>query len=80
MPIPRFSPTPNPRLIPVIPIPTGYSTIVVRPGNTLTSIASGCGTTVAALQAFNDLGSSTAIYAGERLRVFTLGLGLGTCH
>jgi Zn-dependent protease with chaperone function/LysM repeat protein len=75
---PRFSATPYP--FETIQIPTGFSTIVVRPGDTLTSIASGCGTTVEALQAFNGLGSSTAIYAGERLKVFTLSLGLGTCH
>jgi Zn-dependent protease with chaperone function len=80
VPVPGASPTPNGRLIPVIPIPTGYSSIVVRPGDTLTSIASGCGSTVAALQVLNHLGSSTAIYAGERLKVFTLSLGLGTCH
>jgi Zn-dependent protease with chaperone function len=80
VPVPGASPTPNGRLIPVIQIPTGYSTIVVRPGDTLTSIASGCGSTVATLQALNHLGSSTAIYAGQRLEVFTLSLGMATCH
>jgi LysM repeat protein len=66
--------------IPVITIPTGYSTIVVRPGDTLTSIAYGCDSTVASLQAINHLGSSATIYAGEHLKVFTLSLALGTCH
>ncbi len=78
LPVPGFSPTPYP--FPTIQIPTGYSTIVVRPGDTLTSIANGCDSTVATLQALNHLGSSTTIYAGERLEVFTLSLGLGTCH
>jgi Zn-dependent protease with chaperone function/LysM repeat protein len=80
VPAPRATLTPNGGLIPVIPIPAGYSTIVVRPGDTLTSIASGCGSTVATLQALNHLGSSTTIYAGQRLKVFTLSLGLATCH
>jgi Zn-dependent protease with chaperone function len=79
-PVPGASLTPNGRLIPVIQIPTGYSTIVVRPGDTLTSIASGCGSTVATLQALNHLGSSATIYAGQRLEVFTLSLGMATCH
>jgi len=79
VPAPRVSLTPVVPVIP-IPLPTGYSTIVVRPGDTLTSIASGCGSTVATLQALNHLGSSTAIYAGQRLKVFTLSLGLATCH
>jgi Zn-dependent protease with chaperone function len=80
LPTPKINPTPFFSPIPVITIPTGYSTIVVQPGDTLTSIASGCDSTVASLQAINHLGSSTMIYAGEHLKVFTLSLALGTCH
>lgn len=84
---PGIGPLPDPWLSPgpylpdpAITIPAGYSTITVRPGDTLMSIASGCGTTVAFLQALNHLGSSTAIYAGQRLKVVTLGLALDTCQ
>ena len=80
VPVPGVGPTPYWRLIPVITIPTGYSALVVRPGDTLTSIAYGCDSTVARLQAVNHLGSSTAIYAGQRLDVPTLSLALATCH
>jgi hypothetical protein len=80
LPTPGASLTPYPRLFPTITIPTGISTIVDRPGETLTSIASGCDSTVARLQAINNLGSSTAIDAGQRLKVPTLSLILGTCH
>jgi Zn-dependent protease with chaperone function len=37
-------------------------------------------TQTAGLQAINHLGSSTTIYAGQRLEVFTVSLALGTCH
>lgn len=52
------------------PLPTVLdSTITVRSGETLSSIAQGCRTTVADLQRANGMGSSTLIYAGQTLKI-----------
>ncbi len=48
------------------PTPSGTGVYVVRPGNTLFSIARWHGTTVSALKAVNGLAGNT-IYAGQRL-------------
>ena len=45
------------------------STIVVRSGETLSSIAQNCHTTVADIQRANGMGSSTLIYAGQSLKI-----------
>ncbi|MFF9870542.1 NlpC/P60 family protein [Streptomyces sp. NPDC013953] len=58
-PKPKPKPKPSPK-----PAPT---TVLLRPGDTLWSLAQRHHTTVAALQDANGLGSSTTIYAGKRL-------------
>jgi LysM repeat protein len=45
------------------------SVLRVQRGDTLSELAARHGTTVAALQALNDMGGSTTIYAGQTLRV-----------
>jgi cell wall-associated NlpC family hydrolase len=58
-PAAKPKPKPSPK-----PAPTS---VLLRPGDTLWSLAQRHHTTVAALQDANGLGSSTTIYAGERL-------------
>ena len=65
--LPSFSPT---FLLPKgVPSDLIFSTVTVRPGDTLSLIACQYSTTVAALETLNHLGSSTTIKAGQRLTV-----------
>ncbi|HEY9373559.1 LysM peptidoglycan-binding domain-containing C40 family peptidase, partial [Streptomyces sp.] len=63
---------PPPAAEPAPSKPTTVRTVLLRPGDTLWSLAQRHHTTVAALQKANGLGSSTTIYAGERLRLAAL--------
>jgi Zn-dependent protease with chaperone function len=65
--LPSFSPTFL--LPPSVPSDLIFSTVTVRPGDTLSLIACQHSTTVAALQTLNHLGSSTTIKAGQQLMV-----------
>lgn len=73
-------------LLPVMPsydlIPTDFvPTITVRSGETLTSIARDCDTTIADLQRVNNMGSSTLLNAGQTLKVPGIGVLLpAACH
>jgi LysM repeat protein len=65
---PQASRTPTATPIPCGP-PAGWIAYIVQSGDTLYSLAQAYGTTVAALQFANCLGSSTAIQSGQTLRV-----------
>jgi Zn-dependent protease with chaperone function len=56
-----------------------FTTVTVRQGDTLSLIACRHSTTVAALQAFNHLGSSTTIQVGEHLTVPNLPTATAAC-
>ena len=65
--LPSFSPT---FLLPQsVPSDLLFTTVTVRPGDTLSLIACQHSTTVAQLQTLNHLGSSTTIKAGQQLTV-----------
>ncbi|MFG2329950.1 C40 family peptidase [Streptomyces sp. NPDC048604] len=73
---PRADPPPAARPKPATPAkpatpprPAPVQTVLLRPGDTLWSLAQRHHTTVAALQKANGLGAATTIYAGERLRL-----------
>jgi LysM domain len=68
--LPSFSPT---FLLPQsVPSDLLFSTVTVRPGDTLSLIACQYATTVAALQTLNHLGSSATIKVGQQLMVPSL--------
>lgn len=71
---PGISPFPIP--IPTLPFPKLKlaTSIVVKPGDSLGSIACRYQTTVRTLQKLNHLGRSTSIAAGQRLRVPNFGI------
>ncbi|WP_406440951.1 NlpC/P60 family protein [Streptomyces sp. NBC_00631] len=69
--------TPHPAAKRRSPAPRAPRTALLRPGDTLWGLAHRYGTTVAALQRANHLGSSTLIRAGDRLTIPAQGAGSG---
>jgi Zn-dependent protease with chaperone function len=67
-----------PHGLPSVSVPL-FTTVTVRPGDTLSLIACQHSTTVAALQSLNHLGSSTAIKVGQRLTVPDLAATTAAC-
>ena len=62
--------------MPTLPL---WTTIVVAPGDTLTQLACQYGTSVHLLQQVNDLGRSTRLLAGQKLRVPAFGVRSSSC-
>ncbi|MEV7979092.1 NlpC/P60 family protein [Streptomyces sp. NPDC086519] len=75
----RIAPRPMPRPAASRHSPTRRTarTVLLRPGDTLWGLAQRYGTTVAALQRANHLGTSTLIRAGGRLAIPAPGAGSG---
>ena len=68
VPTPAPTVTPAPTLTPS-PVPTEGRTYTVRSGDTLWDIAIAFGTSVAAIQELNGLGTSTRLVVGQVLRI-----------
>ncbi|MFD4503833.1 NlpC/P60 family protein [Streptomyces sp. NPDC058457] len=70
-------PAPRPAARRHSPARAAARTVLLRPGDTLWGLAHRYGTTVAALQRANRLGTSTLIRAGDRLTIPASGAGSG---
>lgn len=66
-------PPPGSTPVPTAPPPGGSTTYVVRPGDTLSSIARRFGTTVSAIAQANNIANPNLIYVGQTLAIPTGG-------